>query len=60
MAERKHHDVLSDSPAVISEDPVQRLVDENSSIASGSIIEDEKTPGSFWNRQMPPLWVQQP
>jgi len=49
MAERKHHVVLRHLPADISEHAVQKLVDENSSIASGWIIEDEKIPGSFWN-----------
>jgi len=44
MAERKHHVVLSHLPAEISEEAVQKLVDENTSITSGWIIEDEKNP----------------
>jgi len=45
LAEREHHVVLSHLPADISEEAVQKLVDENTSITSGWIIEDEKIPG---------------
>jgi hypothetical protein len=44
MAERKHHVVLSRLPADISVQAVQKLVDENTSIALGWIIEDDKNP----------------